>query len=135
MTRRNEILETAMRAFKARDEGDIEDIMVLFHPNAVFDLKGDKRLLDVAGAVEGHSNLQAAFSQLIEVFQFKKRDILDTIVEGYRVAVHSHVDVLFVPKNKSFTLDILDVFEFKDGKIIKLVEFTDTALIKSVATG
>jgi ketosteroid isomerase-like protein len=51
------------------------------------------------------------------------------------VVVHSHVDVLFVPKNKSFALDILDVFTFDDGKIASLVEFTDTALIKNVVTG
>ena len=50
------------------------------------------------------------------------------------MAVHSRLEVLFVPKNKSFTSDVLDIFRFEDGKIIKLVEFTDRALIKNVVT-
>ena len=135
MTSRDEMLQTIMRAYKAREEGNIEGLMATFHPNAVFELKGDKRLLEVAGTVEGHANVRAALSQFIEGFQFKKRDILDEIVEGDRVAVHSRLEVLFVPKNKSFTSDVLDIFKFEDGKIIKLVEFTDTALIKNVVTG
>jgi ketosteroid isomerase-like protein len=135
MTSRDEMLETIMRAYKAREEGNIEGLMATFHPNAVFELKGDKRLLEVAGTVEGHANVRAALSQFIEGFQFKKRDILDVIVDGDRVAVHSRLEVSFVPKNKSFTSDVLDIFRFEDGKIIKLVEFVDTALIKNVITG
>ena len=40
----------------------------------------------------------------------------------------------FVPKDIIFTSDVLDTFRFEDGKIIELVEFTDTALIKSVVS-
>jgi ketosteroid isomerase-like protein len=135
MASRDEMLQTIMRACKAREEGNIEGLMAAFHPNAAFELKGDKRLLEVAGTVEGHSNVRRALSQFIEGFQFKKRDILEEIVEGNHVAVHSRLEVLFVPKNKSFTSDVLDIFRFEDGKIIKLVEFVDTALIKNVITG
>jgi ketosteroid isomerase-like protein len=134
MTSRDEMLQTIMIAYKAREEGNIDGLMAAFHPHVVFELKGDKRMLEVAGTVEGHANVRAALSQFIEGFQFKKRDILEEIVEGNRVAVHSRLEVLFVPKNKSFTSDVLDIFRFEGGKIVKLVEFTDTALIKNVVT-
>jgi hypothetical protein len=49
MTSRDEMLETIMQAYKAREENNIEGLMAAFHPNAVFDLKGDKRNLEVAG--------------------------------------------------------------------------------------
>jgi ketosteroid isomerase-like protein len=132
MTSRDEMLQTIMLVYKAREEGNIEGLMAAFHPHAVFELKGDKSMLEVAGAVEGHTNVRAALSEFIKGFQFKKRDILDVIVEGDRAAVHSRLEVSFVPTNKSFTSDVLDTFRFEDGKIIKLVEFTDTALIKNV---
>jgi ketosteroid isomerase-like protein len=134
MTSRNAMMETILGAYKAREEGNIEDLMAAFHPKAVFELKGDKGLLEVAGAVEGHSNVRAALSQFINSFQFKKRDILDVIVEEDRVAVHSRLEVSFVPKNRLFTSDVLDTFRFEDGKIIRLVEFVDTALIKNIVT-
>jgi hypothetical protein len=71
MTRRDEMVETIMRA---REEGNIKGLMAAFHPHAVFELKGDKRMLEVAGTVEGHSNVQAALAQFIKNFQFRKRD-------------------------------------------------------------
>ena len=61
-----------------------------------------------------------------------KRDIVAALVEGDRAAVHSRLKVRFVPKDIVFTSDVLDTFRFEDGKIIELVEFVDTALIKSV---
>jgi hypothetical protein len=51
MTSRDEMLQTIMRAYKAREEGNIEGLMAAFHPHAVFELKGDKSMLEVAGAV------------------------------------------------------------------------------------
>jgi ketosteroid isomerase-like protein len=134
MQSRDAMIETIMQAYKAREEGNIEDLMAAFHPDAVFELKGDRGVLDVAGAVEGHSNVKAALSQLTRNFRFKKRDILDVIAEGDRVAVHSRLEVSFLPKDRSFTSDLVDIFRFQNGKIIELVEFADTALIKSVVT-
>ena len=46
--------------------------------------------------------------------------------------MHSRLTVRFVPKDLTFTTDVTDLFRFKDGKIIELVEFADTALIKHV---
>jgi ketosteroid isomerase-like protein len=66
MTSRDEMVETIMRAYKAREEGNIEGLMATFHPNAVFELKGDKSMLEVAGTVEGHANVRAALSQFAQ---------------------------------------------------------------------
>jgi ketosteroid isomerase-like protein len=64
-----------------------------------------------------------------------KRDIVYTVVEGERAVVHSRVEMRFVPNDTVFVTDILDVFRFKDGKIIQLEEFADTALLKSLMGG
>jgi ketosteroid isomerase-like protein len=134
MASREAMIDTINRAYDARGKGDIEGLMSAFHSNAVFELKGEKEVLEVAGAVRGHSNVRAALAGFIQTFEFMKRDILDTMVEGDRVAVHSRLQVRFVPKNIDFTTDVLDAFKFEDGKIIELVEFADTALIKSVVS-
>jgi ketosteroid isomerase-like protein len=70
----------------------------------------------------------------IDAFEFVKREIIDIIVEDNRAAVHSRLKVRFIPKDIVFTSDVLDAFRFEDGKIIELVEFADTALIKSVVS-
>jgi ketosteroid isomerase-like protein len=132
MASREAMIDTIYRAYDARAKGDIEGLMAAFHPNAVFELKGEKDVLEVAGAVQGHPDLRATMVGLIENFEFVKRDIIDAMVEGDRAAVHSRLKVRFVPKDVLFTSDVLDTFRFEDGKIIELVEFADTALIKSV---
>jgi ketosteroid isomerase-like protein len=134
MASREAMIDTIYRAYDARGKGDIEGLMVAFHPNAVFELKGEKDVLEVAGAVQGHSNVRAALTGFIETFEFVSRDIVDAIVEGDRAAVHSRLKVRFVPKDIVFISDVLDTFRFEDGKIIELVEFADTALIKSVVS-
>lgn len=132
MTDREAMIETIKRAYDTRANGDIEGLMAAFHPDGVFELKGEKEFLEVAGSVQGHSNVRAALAGLIQAFEFLNRDILDTTVEDNRAVVHSRVKVRFVPKNIVFTTDVLDAFKFEDGKIIELVEFADTALIKNV---
>ena len=133
MASREAMIGTICRAYDAREKGDIETLMAAFHPNAVFELKGEKAVLEVAGAVQGHPNVRAALTGFIETFEFLKRDIISTTIEDDRAAVHSRLTVRFVPRDIVFTSDVLDTFRFEDGRIIELVEFADTALIKSVA--
>jgi ketosteroid isomerase-like protein len=134
MANREAMIETIYRAYDARANGDIEGCMAAFHPDAVFELKGEKALLEFAGAMQGHRDVRAALTGFIETFEFMERDIVAVIVEGDRAAVHSRLKMRFIPKDVVFTSDVLDTFKFEDGKISELVEFSDTALIKSVVT-
>jgi ketosteroid isomerase-like protein len=134
MATREAIIDIIYRAYDARGKGDVEGLMAAFHPDAVFELKGEKNVLAVAGAVQGHPNVRAALTGFIETFEFMNRDIVDAMVEGDRAAVHSRLTVRFVPKDIVFTSDVLDTFRFEDGKITELVEFADTALIKSIVS-
>jgi ketosteroid isomerase-like protein len=134
MASREAMIDTIHRAYDARGKGNLAGLMAAFHPNAVFEMKGDKNVLEVAGAVKGHSNVQAAMAGFIDAFEFIKRDIVDTTVEGDRVVVHSRVEIRFIPKDIVVTTDVVDAFRFEDGKIIELAEFADTALIKSLVS-
>lgn len=134
MASREAMLDTIQSAYEARRKRDIDGLMAAFHPDAEFELKGERKLLEVAGATRGRSNVQATLVALMNSFEFVKRDIVNTIVEADRVSLHTRLEVRFVPKGTVFTTDVLDTFKFKDGKIIELVEFADTALIKSIVS-
>jgi ketosteroid isomerase-like protein len=130
MASREEMLQTIKDAYEARRTGDIEGLMSAFHANSAFELKGTKDLLHVCERFEGHARVRSCMSELANGFVFLQRDILDTIVEGDRVVIRSRVQVKFIPKDKTITTEILDMFRFQDNKIAELVEFTDTALVK-----
>ena len=134
MASREAMIDTIYRAYDARGKGDIEGLMAAFHPNAVFELKGEKEMLEAAGAVQGLQNVRAAMTGFIEAFEFLQRDIVSAMVEGDRAAVHSRLKIRFIPKDAVFTSDVLDTFKFEDGKIIELMEFADTALIKNLVS-
>jgi ketosteroid isomerase-like protein len=131
MASREAMIDIIDRAYDARGKGNLAGLMAAFHSDAVFELKGDKNVLAVAGAVEGHSNVQAVMADFIGAFEFIKRKTVDILVDGDRAVVHLRVDIKFIPKGTVVTTDVLDMFRFEDGKIIELVEFADTALIKS----
>lgn len=122
------------RCYAARREGDVETLVSAFHPDAEFELAGSKAALHVAGAVQGHQNIRTTMAEFISVFDFVNREILSIAIDGEQAAVHSRVKIRFIPGDKIFTTDILDLFFFKNGKIVKLVEFADTALIKQLVS-
>jgi ketosteroid isomerase-like protein len=132
MASREEMMDTIEKAYAARASGDMENLMTAFHSDGAFELMGDSKELLVAGRAEGHDGVRAAMDGFVKNFEFLKRDILDSVIEGDRAVVHSRLQIRFVPKDNVFTTDVLDVFRFKDGKIVQLVEFADTALVKSV---
>ena len=123
------------QAYSARGKGNIDGVMAAFHPDVLFKLAGDEKVLALAGAVQGHSNVREAMTGFIAAFEFIQRDILSIISDGDRAAVHSRLKIRFVPKDITFSTELVDVFRFRDGKITELVEFADTALIKEMVAG
>ena len=120
------------QSYAARKLGDIEKLMSFFHPDAVFELAGSTELVAAARAAQGHQEVRTAMSDLIAAFVFIEREFISKVIDGERAAVHSRVKIKYVPKDRTFTTDLIDAFRFKDGKIVELVEFADTALINDL---
>jgi ketosteroid isomerase-like protein len=135
MENREAMLDLIRRTYAARDKGDLEGLMAAFHPEAVFGLVGDKKALEVAGSVQGHGAVGEALGGFIATFQFVERQILSELVDRERVAVHSRLVVRYNPANTTHTTECLDLLKFQDGKIIELIEFADTALIRDMMSG
>jgi ketosteroid isomerase-like protein len=127
--------ELIVRAYAARDEGRADELMSAFHADAVFHLAGNKDVVAIAGAIEGHGNVREAMHGFIGSFEFRNRDIRSMVFQDDRAAVHSRIEVRFMPSGFTSATDILDLFTFRDGKIVELLEFADTALINRMLSG
>ena len=132
MTEREAIKVLIERAYEARRTEDIEGIMAAFHPDGKFQLAGSEVHTAAAGAAQGHAAIRTTLTELIAAFQFVRRDIVSIVIENERAAVHSRVKLRFVPKDRTVTTDLLDLWKFEDGKIVELVEFADTALVNDL---
>jgi ketosteroid isomerase-like protein len=132
MENRETVVGLIRRAYAARDRGDLEGLMAAFHTEAVFTFAGDRKSLQAAGTVQGHPSLRETLGGFIAAFEFVERQILSELVEADRAAVHSSLIVRYNPTNTTLTTECLDLLKIQDGKIIELIEFADTALIKDV---
>jgi ketosteroid isomerase-like protein len=135
MGNRETVLEPIQQAYAARARGDLDDLVAAFHPDGVFTLVGDRKALDVAGSVQGHRSLREALGSFIATFHFVERQILSELVEGDRAAVHSRLIVRYNATNETRTTECVDLLKIQDGKIIELIEFADTALVRDMMSG
>jgi ketosteroid isomerase-like protein len=135
MGNREAMLKVTRRAYDARGKGELDGLVAAFHPDAVFTLVGDKRALEVTGSVHGHRDLRETFGGFIATFDFVERKILSEVIEGDRAAVHSRLVVRYKPTGEIRATDVVDLLKFQDGKIIELIEFADTALIRDMISG
>ena len=117
------------QAYEARRTGDIDRILAVFHPDGKFELAGSKEVTAAVGISQGHQELRTTFTELIANFQFIQRDVLGILIDDDRVAVHSRAKLRFVPRDETLTTELLDLWKFRDGKIVELIEFVDTALV------
>lgn len=120
------------RIYEARRTGDIETIIAVFDPNGRFQLAGSKEHTPAVGTAQGHQELRTLIAGLIAAFEFVQRDIISLVIENDRAAVHSRVKLRFVPKDRTVTTDLLDLWTFKDGKAVEMVEFADTAMVNDL---
>ena len=132
MGQREDMLGVITRAYAARAAGDLEGLVAEFHPEGSFNLIGDKSALHLTGSFKGHALLLEAFGHFTSHFAFEQREILTEVVEGDHAAIRSRLVIRYRPNKKVFTTELLDLFRFQDGKIIELIEFADTALVKAI---
>jgi len=132
MMDRDAIRALVEQAYQKRDTGDLDGTLAAFHPAGRIKIAGEKTRTAAAIAVEGHGQLRTMLSDYIAAWGFIHRDIISMVIEGDRAAVHSRVTLRFIPKSKTVTTDILDLFKVQDGKLIELIEFVDTATISDL---
>jgi ketosteroid isomerase-like protein len=73
-----------------------------------------------------------AIEKLIDQFTFSDLTLLDSVVDGNKIAAHWQVTI--TPTNgKPETTQLFDLIELDDGKINSLTQFADTALIRHMA--
>ncbi len=125
---RHDMLRTVEDAYAARVRGDLDGVMRAFSNTAALQMNATPSHPSLAYFTEDTSALRTAMSELIDTFTFSDLQIIDSVVEGSKAVVRSRFTVQAKPTGKSARTEILDLFEFKDGKIVSMTQFCDTAL-------
>lgn len=127
MTGRAAIEALIKDAYEARHRGDLDAVMGYFHRDCSYRLSGASAPAPMFMQPTGHAAVRAQMAELIGAFVFSNVETLALTIEDDRAALHWRADVLCVPSGRSAPFEIMDLFTIADGKILSLVQFTDTA--------
>jgi ketosteroid isomerase-like protein len=131
MLARDEALSRIHEAYAARVRGDKEALSRYWAEGATFRIAGTPSLVrDVP--LSGATPMDA-IEKLIDQFTFSDLTLLDSVVDGNKVAAHWQVTIT-PAKGTPETTQLFDLIELDDdGKIKSLTQFADTALIRHMA--
>ena len=129
MTDRASTIALLKQVYAARKGGDLEAMMGLFTSDATFQLTGAPDIVPFAVKVAGQAELREAMASLIAGFQFVSQEFQSFIVDGDRVAVHSHLVLRNLANDKQITTEVADLWHVKDGKVAGVIEFMDNAAL------
>ena len=121
------------RYYAARRKGDVETLISgHLDPDAVLNwqVRGagcrQQRRREVVEHSSGHDGARGGLRF------YRSRHHQHGLSTAKLPLVHSRVKIRFVPRDRTFTADLLNSFHFRDGKIVELLEFADTALIREL---
>jgi ketosteroid isomerase-like protein len=125
---RHDMLQTIQDAYAARVRGDLDGVMRAFAVDASFQINAAPPHPQLAYFTEDRNALRTAMAQLIDTFEFSDLQVLDSVVEGPKAVVRLSFTVKAKRTDKVVKTEVLDLFEFKDGKIAAMSQFCDTAV-------
>jgi ketosteroid isomerase-like protein len=133
MASRSEIEATLKSAYAARKAGDLDGTMKYFADDVVFEVNA-RSVPALADAAVGRAAVTQAMRELIATWRFDNWQVISLVIEGEIAALHSKVRVTCVPTKKTGEFDLVDHITFRDGKIAKFYQSTDTAQMLALAT-
>jgi ketosteroid isomerase-like protein len=132
MMDRSELERTARAFYRARNDNDLEAMMSFVDPDASFHIVGNYRLGPLTHVVDGHSEIRARFSDLVDAWDLSGLSFDSMYVDGDTVLVHRTGSVRFKSDDSHFDTEILDKLTFRDGRVIEFTEFVDTLMAAEV---
>jgi ketosteroid isomerase-like protein len=82
-----------------------------------------------AGRFSGKAAFGEQLRVLHEMFEYRKFDPVDFLESGDRVAVRTEIHLTRRSTGNEFIVPAADFWTIRDGKVVELIEYYDTALV------
>lgn len=129
MADRANIEKLIKQAYAARAAKDLDAIARIFKPDATFQLAGSPAASPAAMRANGEAELRASVGALIGAFDFLELNVLASVIEDNKAAVHWRVKVKYNPTGEIHETELFDLWTVDGGRVASLVQFCDTALV------
>ncbi|HTT98263.1 MAG TPA: nuclear transport factor 2 family protein [Rhizomicrobium sp.] len=108
-------------------QGDLEPLMAIISDDFVWDSNARRSQFRFGGVFKGRVGLQEALSLIASEFAMLKYDVHELVGDADTVWALSEVVLSEHKTGKRATFRLANRWQFRDGKLISLTEFFDTA--------
>jgi ketosteroid isomerase-like protein len=128
MTERSRVEKLLTDTYAARKRGDLDAVCACFADNPCFVMAGAREASPIAVQCTDGATFRTIMSGLIATFEWLDHEILATIIDGGKAAVHWRGRIRSTITGEEVVTELVDVITVEGGKIQSLIEFADTAL-------
>ena len=130
---RSDIEQRVRDLFEARRLGDHARMLSIMSPNIVYEVVGAWELYPFYGRREGIEAIRDMLLRLNQDFENLGSEIHDILIDGETVAIRRTAVLRHRGTSKVGSVGIVDFLRFRDGLIIEVSEYPDTATVGKLA--
>ena len=108
--------------YAARAAGTLEPLCELFAPDAFFRISGSSDGKPIALSARGSAQVRSWLAVLVKTFRISRHEILSTVIDGPRAAVHWRASIDSRITGASIATELIDLVEMREGLIGSYVE-------------
>ena len=107
--------------------GDLTQLLDALSADVVWTSHGPPDQLRFAGAHEGRDNCLAGLSIMAADFALHSYEVVEMIAEGDVVWMQARVETSRRTGGPRHTINVANRWEFRDGKVVSITEYYDSA--------
>lgn len=127
------VRERLARLYAQRRAGDAEAFASAFAEDGVFHLVGDTRLVPQAGPRRGRAAIAAVLADLFAKYEYVDALIVDMAVDLNAAVIRRQLTLRSRESGAVAEFEAADFLRMRDGQIIELKQFIDTASMALLA--
>jgi ketosteroid isomerase-like protein len=121
------------RLMTARARLDIDELNQLLAPDVSLWVIGDPRTIyPLPNRHDGREAVLAFIRRVHAMFEYLDSEVLDTIIEGDRGLLFRRQRPVNRGAGASHVVHVMDIFRFRDGKVVEIIQLNDTAALARV---
>ena len=124
-----DIRQTITQLYRDYESRNLNNILASLPDDFCFEWPFDPSTARYAGICHSKAELLEQLNAIAENFQFDAYRATNILVDGDRAAAQLQVDLTSVKTGRRFSTTIAHFWSFENGIPVRLVEYTDTALI------
>lgn len=114
-----------LQAYDDFAEANMEAVMSVIDENARWITHGHPEI-DFFGDVRGHSKISELFMNIGKALEVHRNSPDFLLVDGSRVVARGMIDATARATGRNFKTAFVDIFDFREGKIVQYERFVDT---------